>query len=112
MMAIYASIRNVCSLCSNIHFKTHFISYAEIATRHTSSNLNLLLFYTEMFQLRLQPILSPSEFREVSDKVQTLAALMSSSATHSAIVLMFLKAASRAPVHSNQMAYDIKSFQF
>jgi len=38
------------------------------------------------------------------NKPQTLAALMSSSATHSAIVLMFLKAASRAPVHSNQMA--------
>jgi hypothetical protein len=37
-------------------------------------------------------------------KPQTLAALISSSATHSAIVLMFLKAASRAPVHSNQMA--------
>ena len=37
-------------------------------------------------------------------KPRTLAALISSSATHSAIVLMFLKAASRAPVHSNQMA--------
>lgn len=34
----------------------------------------------------------------------TLAALISSSAKHSAIVLMFLKAASRAPVQSNQMA--------
>lgn len=34
----------------------------------------------------------------------TLAALMSSSARHSAIVLMFRKAASRAPVHSSQMA--------
>lgn len=38
------------------------------------------------------------------NKPRTLAALISSSATHSAIVLMFLKAASRAPVHSNQMA--------
>jgi hypothetical protein len=37
-------------------------------------------------------------------KAPTLAAFMSSSATHSAIVLMFLKAASRAPVHSNQIA--------
>jgi hypothetical protein len=41
---------------------------------------------------------------QVDNKPQTLAALMSSSATHSAIVLMFLKAASLAPVHSNQMA--------
>lgn len=35
----------------------------------------------------------------------TLAALMSSSARHSAMVLMFRKAASRAPVHSSQMAW-------
>lgn len=35
----------------------------------------------------------------------TLAALISSSARHSAIVLMFLKAASRAPVHNNQIAW-------
>ena len=34
-----------------------------------------------------------------------LAALMSSSATHSAIVLMFLFAASRSPVVSNKMAW-------
>ena len=36
----------------------------------------------------------------------TLAALMSSSARHSAIVLMFLNAASRAPVHNSQIAYN------
>ena len=35
----------------------------------------------------------------------TLAALISSSAKHSAIDLMFLKAASRAPVHSSQIAW-------
>jgi hypothetical protein len=40
----------------------------------------------------------------IQNTAPTLAALMSSSATHSAIVLMFLKAASRAPVHSNQIA--------
>lgn len=34
----------------------------------------------------------------------TLAALISSSARHSAMVLMFLKAASLAPVHNSQMA--------
>ena len=39
----------------------------------------------------------------------TLAALMSSSAKHSAIVLMFLKAASRAPVHSSQIACQCRS---
>ncbi len=37
-------------------------------------------------------------------KERTLAALMSSSARHSAMDLMFLKAASLAPVHSSQMA--------
>lgn len=36
----------------------------------------------------------------------TLAALMSSSARHSAMVLMLRKAASRAPVHSSQMAWE------
>jgi hypothetical protein len=35
----------------------------------------------------------------------TLAALMSSSAKHSAMVLMLRNAASRAPVQSNQMAW-------
>lgn len=35
----------------------------------------------------------------------TLAALMSSSAKHSAMVLMLRKAASRAPVQSSQMAW-------
>lgn len=34
-----------------------------------------------------------------------MAALINSSAKHSAIVLMFLNAASRAPVHNNQMAW-------
>jgi hypothetical protein len=37
-------------------------------------------------------------------KERTLAALMSSSARHSAMDLMFLKAASLAPVHSSQIA--------
>lgn len=37
--------------------------------------------------------------------VPTLAALISSSAKHSAIVLMLRNAASRAPVHNNQMAW-------
>lgn len=35
----------------------------------------------------------------------TLAAFINSSAKHSAIVLMFLKAASRAPVHRSQIAW-------
>lgn len=38
------------------------------------------------------------------ERPPTLAALISSSARHSAMVLMFLKAASLAPVHSSQMA--------
>ena len=38
-------------------------------------------------------------------RVLTLAALMSSSLRHSAMDLMFLKAASLAPVHSSQMAW-------
>merc|ERR1711913_154547 len=37
--------------------------------------------------------------------LEPLAALISSSARHSAMVLMFLKAASRAPVHSSQTAW-------
>merc|ERR1719445_2141279 len=37
--------------------------------------------------------------------LEPLAALISSSARHSAMVLMFLKAASRAPVHSSQIAW-------
>lgn len=37
-----------------------------------------------------------------------MAALISSSARHSAMVLMFLKAASLAPVHSSQMAYKTR----
>ena len=39
-----------------------------------------------------------------------LAALMSSSAKHSAMDLMFLKEASRAPVHSSQMAWKRPDF--
>lgn len=37
--------------------------------------------------------------------MNTLAALMSSSARHSAMLLMFLKAASRAPMHSSHTAW-------
>ena len=39
------------------------------------------------------------------DVIRTLAALINSSAKHSAIVLMLRNAASRAPVHNNQMAW-------
>lgn len=40
----------------------------------------------------------------IQDKQHTLAAFINSSAKHSAIVLIFLNAASRAPVQSNQIA--------
>lgn len=40
-----------------------------------------------------------------STAMLTLAAFISSSARHSAIVLIFLKAASRAPVHRSQIAW-------
>lgn len=41
-----------------------------------------------------------------SVRVFTLAALINSSAKHSAIDLMLRNAASRAPVQSNQIAYE------
>ncbi|KAH3794287.1 hypothetical protein DPMN_147818 [Dreissena polymorpha] len=44
-------------------------------------------------------------FNANPEHVPTLAALMSSSARHSAMDLMFLKEASRVPVHSSQMAW-------
>merc|ERR1719391_1626183 len=58
-----------------------------------------------IYRLDLATRSSSSFFLMAYEFDDPFAALMSSSARHSAIVLMFLKAASRAPVQSNQMAW-------
>lgn len=59
----------------------------------------------ENIHISLDCICGQFQFTVQTLELPTLAALISSSARHSAIVLMFLKAASLAPVHSSQMAY-------
>lgn len=71
--------------------------------------LDLVLKRTPLAVVSPEGIRKDNKRPGFENKCLTLAALMSSSAKHSAIVLMFLNAASRAPVHSNQIAYKQRS---
>lgn len=72
--------------------------------RGCQGQTGLLWSQAEDQRLDLATRSSSSFFLIAYELEEPLAALMSSSARHSAMVLMFLKAASRAPVHSSQIA--------
>merc|ERR1711867_18403 len=59
----------------------------------------------KIYLLDLATLSSSSFFLMAYEFDEPLAAFISSSAKHSAIVLMFLKADSLAPVHNNQIAW-------
>lgn len=79
--------KTLCSIFLDVRIKTKHSHFKSILRRYLTRILkNKIGFFLDVI------------------KILTLAALISSSAKHSAIVLMLRKAASRAPVHNSQIA--------